>query len=399
MKPPPPLRFFEARRDKTLSSSDPTLPHYKPPEDPFPRQDLKPAHLPTSKGEGLDPGDTHTTTAAPPFSSAPLPLPAGGRGRSGARGWEGGGARAAAIGPNARALARARLWANPQRARASPQGGRRSCSYFTASPRGMAGGESGSEGSDEEELPTLASILQPPSGGLSRQRPSSPRPEPGVVVVESSEEEDEVVEVPLSERIKRRGEAAFNPPQLDAGDAAGRAGFSTNCDLVPGSQALMSPGDVSCGDQNGMCGSERLSLCPPDAADQPSRPLVSEASPEISPSPKNPKYSQKEREAICQAAWQRRKERETRRRQQEQEKERKRALAKMLKAQRPGECQKYITVVLDPGTCSRSLHLLYVDSQLLLWRPDPCADFSSLTGGRWWADPQCFAGCKLFLCC
>ncbi|XP_021144166.2 crossover junction endonuclease EME1 [Columba livia] len=213
----------------------------------------------------------------------------------------------------------------------------------------MAGGESGSEGSDEEELPTLASILQPPSGGLSRQRPPSPRPEPGVVVVESSEEEDEVVEVPLSERIKRRGEAAFNPPQLDAGDAAGRAGFSTNCDLVPGSQALMSPGDVSCGDQNGMCGSERLSLCPPDAADQPSRPLVSEASPEISPSPKNPKYSQKEREAICQAAWQRRKEREARRRQQEQEKERKRALAKMLKAQRPGECQKYITVVLDPA--------------------------------------------------
>ncbi|XP_065708554.1 crossover junction endonuclease EME1 [Patagioenas fasciata] len=213
----------------------------------------------------------------------------------------------------------------------------------------MAGGESGSEGSDGEELPTLASILQPPPGGLSLQRPSSPRPEPGVVVVESSEEEDEVVEVPLSERIKRRGEATFNPPKLDAGDVAGRAGFSTNRDLVPDSQALMLPGDVSCGDQNGMRGSERLSLCPPDAVDQPSRPLVSEASPEISPSPKNPKYSQKEREAICQAAWQRRKEREARRRQQEQEKERKRALAKMLKAQRPGECQKYITVVLDPA--------------------------------------------------
>uniref|UniRef100_A0A8C0BX24 Essential meiotic structure-specific endonuclease 1 n=1 Tax=Buteo japonicus TaxID=224669 RepID=A0A8C0BX24_9AVES len=31
-----------------------------------------------------------------------------------------------------------------------------------------------------------------------------------------------------------------------------------------------------------------------------------------------------------------------------EEEERKRALAKMLKAQRPGECQKYITVVLDP---------------------------------------------------
>ncbi|XP_009582190.1 PREDICTED: crossover junction endonuclease EME1 [Fulmarus glacialis] len=80
---------------------------------------------------------------------------------------------------------------------------------------------------------------------------------------------------------------------------------------------------------------------------QPNRPLVSGASPETSP-PRKPKYTQKERDAICQAAWQRRKEREAQRRQQEQEKERKRALAKMLKAQRPGECQKYITVVLDP---------------------------------------------------
>lgn len=254
----------------------------------------------------------------------------------------------------------------------------------------MAGGQSGSEGSDEEELPTLASILQPPPpspGGLSRQRPSSPSPEPGVVVVESSEEEDEVVEVPLSERIKRRVEAPFNLPELDAGDAAGRAGFSASRALVPGSQALVSSGDVSCSDQNGMRGSERFPLCPPGSADQSSRPLVSEASPEISPSPKKPKYSQKEKEAICQAASQRRKEREERRRQQEQEKERKRALAKMLKAQRPGECQKYITVVLDPGTCPHSLRLFYVDSQFLLWRPDPCTDFSSLTGGRWWADP------------
>ncbi|XP_010136655.1 PREDICTED: crossover junction endonuclease EME1, partial [Buceros rhinoceros silvestris] len=71
------------------------------------------------------------------------------------------------------------------------------------------------------------------------------------------------------------------------------------------------------------------------------------ASPETSPPPKKSKYSQKEREAICQAAWQRRKEREARRRQQEQEKERKRALARMLKAQRPGECHKYLTVELD----------------------------------------------------
>ncbi|KFO13152.1 Crossover junction endonuclease EME1, partial [Balearica regulorum gibbericeps] len=187
----------------------------------------------------------------------------------------------------------------------------------------------------------------------------------GVVVVVSSgsEEEDEVVEVvPLSERIKRRVEAkrdaAFEAPKPGGGDAAGAAGLSASGDLLaPGCRepqgALVSSGEVSCGSQNGTCGAERPSLCPlpasqSDSADQFDRSLVSTASPETSPRPKKPKYSQKEREAICKAAWQRRKEREARRRQKEQEKEKKRALAKMLKAQRPGECQKYITVVLDP---------------------------------------------------
>ncbi|KFQ88963.1 Crossover junction endonuclease EME1, partial [Phoenicopterus ruber ruber] len=179
-------------------------------------------------------------------------------------------------------------------------------------------------------------------------------------------EEEEVVEVvPLSERIKRRveakREAAFEPPQPGGGDAAGGAGLCASGDLAaPGSggpqealvsgpqEAPVSSREVSCGRQK-----RRPSPCPlpatrSDSADQPSRPLVSGASPETSPPPKKAKYSQKEREAICQAAWQRRKEREARRKQQEQEKERKKALAKMLKAQRPGECQKYITVVLDP---------------------------------------------------
>ncbi|XP_009704558.1 PREDICTED: crossover junction endonuclease EME1 [Cariama cristata] len=181
----------------------------------------------------------------------------------------------------------------------------------------MAEGEQKSEESDEEELPTLSSLLQPPPllGALGRWRSSSSATKPGraagVVVVVSSgseeeeereEDEEEVIEVvPLPERIKRRVEAkrdtAFEP-------------------LQPG--------------------------------DQPNRPLGSRVSPETSHPPKKLKYSQKEREAICQAAWQRRKEREAQRKQQEQEKERKKALAKMLKAQRPGECQKYITAVLDP---------------------------------------------------
>ncbi|KFP40757.1 Crossover junction endonuclease EME1, partial [Chlamydotis macqueenii] len=84
-----------------------------------------------------------------------------------------------------------------------------------------------------------------------------------------------------------------------------------------------------------------------DSVDQPCMPLAGGASPETSPSPSTAKCSQKKREASCQAAWQRRKEREALRRQKEEEKEKKRALAKMLKAQRPGECKKYITVVLD----------------------------------------------------
>ncbi|KFW83491.1 Crossover junction endonuclease EME1, partial [Manacus vitellinus] len=87
----------------------------------------------------------------------------------------------------------------------------------------------------------------------------------------------------------------------------------------------------------------------PVGQDEPSSPLVSGASTEASPPPKKRQYSQREREAVCQAAWERRKEREAKRRLQEEEKERKRALAETLKAQRPGECQKYITVVLDPA--------------------------------------------------
>ncbi|XP_026716631.1 crossover junction endonuclease EME1 isoform X2 [Athene cunicularia] len=225
------------------------------------------------------------------------------------------------------------------------------------------------ESEEEEELPTLASLLQPaplpPPGGLS-YRPSS-SPEPGraagvVVVVSSGSEDEDVVEVaPLPERIKRRvgakREVTFEPPETGGGDAARGPGLASGERLAPVSggpqETLVLSGEVSCGSQNGTRSAEGASLCPlpasrTDSAHQPGRPLVSGASPETSPPPKKSKYSQKEREAICQAVWQKRKEREARRRQQEQEKEKKRALAKILKAQRPGECQKYITVVLDP---------------------------------------------------
>lgn len=211
---------------------------------------------------------------------------------------------------------------------------------------GMAESRVSCEESEAERLPTLASLLQTspsPPCDLGRRRSSPPALKAGsaqevVVVVSSGSDEDEEV-VPLPERIKRRMEAR-------------NAGF-----------------EVSRGSQRSTQGGERPSLCPlpasqSDSTAQPNTPLVSGTSPETSPLSKKVNHSQKERDAACQS-WQRRKEREALRRQKEEEKERKRALAKMLKAQRPGECQKYITVVLDPGTCPHSLCLPYIASCLL----------------------------------
>ncbi|XP_067164590.1 crossover junction endonuclease EME1 [Apteryx mantelli] len=255
--------------------------------------------------------------------------------------------------------------------------------------------------SDEEVLPTFAFLQQPPPGRAQRavvacssdsERSSLPSPRrrrapgsqaasPGVeaVVMLSSDSESEVEIVPLSERLKgklhdsglcKTSVVPFEAPQPGSGDAASRAGGTGLCQstdqLAPDSRgqslpkssevprALAPSGEVSCSSQNDdVCSSGRPPLCPlpdcsSDSAARSSRFLGKEASLETSPPPKKSKYSQKERETVSQAAWQRRKEREARKRQQEQEKERKKALANMLKAQRPGECQKYITVVLDP---------------------------------------------------
>ncbi|KAM9211363.1 LOW QUALITY PROTEIN: crossover junction endonuclease EME1-like [Leptosomus discolor] len=185
-----------------------------------------------------------------------------------------------------------------------------------------------------------------------------------VVAVEEEEDEDEdVVEViPLSERIQRRvevrREVAFKVPHLGSGDAAWRTGPCARGDPVAlGSRRpweALAFGAGSGSSCHGTADAERpsWSLLPAsrrDSTEQPSRSLLSGASPETSPPPKKSKYSQRDREAPCQVAWQRRKEREARRRQQEQEKERKRVFDTMLKAQRPGDCQKYLTAVLDPA--------------------------------------------------
>ncbi|XP_068769417.1 crossover junction endonuclease EME1 isoform X2 [Struthio camelus] len=247
--------------------------------------------------------------------------------------------------------------------------------------------------SDEEVLPTFSFLQQAPpavAACSSDSEPSSPpSPRRGRasrsqaaaedVVMLSSDSESDVELVPLSERLKRKprpsglcatGVVPVEAPQLGSRDTASPAGGTGLCQsagqLAPGSRgqhlpessevprALAPSGEMFYRSPNDdVRGSGRPPLCPladclSDSAAQSSRLLGKEASLETSPPPKKSKYSQKERETVSQAAWQRRKEREARKRQQEQEKERRKALAKTLKAQRPGECQKYITVVLDP---------------------------------------------------
>nr|BAO10712.1 essential meiotic endonuclease 1 homolog 1 variant 1 [Gallus gallus] len=203
----------------------------------------------------------------------------------------------------------------------------------------------GAEESDEE-LPAFATLLQPlpAAGGTAPPRVSSPplRRGSGVVVL-SSDSEDEVEIAPLA----------------GGGDAAERDGLchsnewlAAGCRerALPKAAVLPEGGpSISSGNASGSGGPSIPPAAPlSERTARPEGPLESGQNAEDSPPPKKSKYSQEEREAICQAAWQRRKDREARKRQQGEEKERKKSLAKVLKAQRPGECQKYITVVLDP---------------------------------------------------
>uniref|UniRef100_A0A669Q7L1 Essential meiotic structure-specific endonuclease 1 n=1 Tax=Phasianus colchicus TaxID=9054 RepID=A0A669Q7L1_PHACC len=213
----------------------------------------------------------------------------------------------------------------------------------------MAGAEGGDEG-----LPALAALLRPlpAAGRAAPPRVSSPPPRRGSgVVMLSSDSEDEVEVVPL----------AAGPGLLPAGggDAAGRDGRCHGGErlavgrrerAVPKAALLPEGGpSVSPGVAFGSGGPAIPPAAPvSERAARPAGPRDSGENAEASPPPKKPKYSQQEREAVCQAAWRRRKDREARRRRQEEEKERKKNLAKVLKAQRPGECQKYIAVVLDP---------------------------------------------------
>ncbi|KAJ7427504.1 essential meiotic structure-specific endonuclease 1 [Willisornis vidua] len=201
--------------------------------------------------------------------------------------------------------------------------------------------ELGSESGSDEELPSLASLVQPPPappppprGELSHPLSLSASPEAVGMVSSGSEEMDcEVVEVaPLRVRVKAKRGEDCETCQVGGGGVEGAAGLCGGGDVMASDSEVLwedvePSGAVSCGSENGTCGAERPSL--PVDSDQTGGPLARGANPEKSLPPKKRQCGPKEREAICQAAWQRRKEREAKRRQQEEEKERKRALAKM----------------------------------------------------------------------
>ncbi|XP_015735695.1 crossover junction endonuclease EME1 isoform X3 [Coturnix japonica] len=206
-----------------------------------------------------------------------------------------------------------------------------------------------------EELPPLAALLQPlPTAGSAPAGASCPSVRPGGgVVVLSSDSEDEVEVAPLSERLRRR----LVPPSAGVGAGAGGRGLCPSDGrrellLVDdgGDSALLPPDGRSVSPVSAP-GAGGHSL-PPAAAvtERPEGAPGSGGREGASPPPKKAKYSQQERGAVCRAGCERRKEREARKRQQEEERERRKVLGQVLKAQRPGQCQKYISAVLDTGT-------------------------------------------------
>ncbi|CAM4555914.1 unnamed protein product [Lepidochelys kempii] len=231
--------------------------------------------------------------------------------------------------------------------------------------------------SDSEESSPPSPGLEKFPGSQDSDRASSCK---DVIARLSSESEEEEEIIPLSERL--RGKLVNNKSsktsillseaqQLSSCDAVCKARGTvlhqnyeqdvTDCreQLLPKASDTQTrtPGsswEVSDSDQDdAIQDSKRIPLhqplvCLSDSPARSSRSLVAQASSEMSPPQKKSKHSQEERERARQAVLQRRREREVQKGQREQERERKKALANMLKAQRPEECLKYITVVLDP---------------------------------------------------
>ncbi|KAG6937000.1 essential meiotic structure-specific endonuclease 1, partial [Chelydra serpentina] len=224
----------------------------------------------------------------------------------------------------------------------------------------------------------------PPSPGLGTF-PGTQDSDPAgsckdVIARLSSESEEEEEIIPLSERLRgklvnskssKTGILLSGAQQLSSCDAVCKARGAglhqsyeqvvTDCreQLLPKAsdsqtRTPVSSWEISDSDQdNATKDSKRVPLhqpavCLSDSKARSSRSLVAEASSEMAPPQKKSKHSQEERERARQAALQRRREREVQKGQREQDRERKKALANMLKAQRPEECLKHITVVLDP---------------------------------------------------
>ncbi|TFK04605.1 rho guanine nucleotide exchange factor 25 [Platysternon megacephalum] len=230
-------------------------------------------------------------------------------------------------------------------------------------------------GSDSEESFPPSPGLEKFPGNQDSDRASSCKD--AIARLSSESEEEEII--PLSERLRgklvnskssKTSILLSEAQQLSSCDAVCKARGTvlhqnyeqvvTDCkeQLLPKAsdtqtRTPVSSWEISVSDQDDATEDSFVPLhqppvCLSDSPARSSRSLVAEASSEMSPRQKKSKHSQEERERARQAALQRRREREVQKGQREQDRERKKALANMLKAQRPEECLKHVTVVLDP---------------------------------------------------
>ncbi|XP_072502756.1 crossover junction endonuclease EME1 isoform X2 [Notamacropus eugenii] len=245
--------------------------------------------------------------------------------------------------------------------------------------------------SDSEELPVFTFLTQKPSLTKSSQvvvhssetECSSPSPgskelpaiheaartvsPKGPVTVLSSESEEEEEVIPLVQRLQCRVTNSFSKAQesihedssaqtkcaLDHQHSEGTAGtwkeqpFPKTLVLSNSSSVK----DASKNDRDVVVEEEPVSHLPPRSSTFPvpiTKLSATEDSSVLSRPQKRTKYTQKERGGGWQGPLQtQRKQKETEQRQQE--KERKKALANVLKAQRPEECLKHITAIVDPA--------------------------------------------------
>ncbi|KAM9002688.1 crossover junction endonuclease EME1 [Sarcophilus harrisii] len=236
--------------------------------------------------------------------------------------------------------------------------------------------------SDSEELPTFTFLKQKPSLTKSSQvvvhssdaecsslspgskelpvvqeaaRSVSPK-EPVTVLSSESEEEGELI--PLVQRLQCRitnslskaQESSHHDSSSQAKCALGhqhKEGTAGKCEEHPFPKALVLFNSSSVKDASKESCNHLSAFSSAFPVQSRNLSAIEESS-VLSPPQKKTKYTQKERGKGWQGPFQTPpKQKETEKKQQERE--RKKALANMLKAQKPEECLKYITVVLDPA--------------------------------------------------